>query len=115
MGGRLVGVAGWKVENLVTRVDDIHFLSEVPVKKAFQILLAEVESVSKGLQCEVALVFVSPALAAERELWKIMGYEVRDIDGLGVRAWQEAAQESLIPGNVMLFKQLRLDRVLRPL
>ena len=33
---------------------------------------------------------------------------------LGVRAWQEAAQESLQPGAVMLFKQLRTDRVLRP-
>jgi hypothetical protein len=33
---------------------------------------------------------------------------------LGVRAWQEAAQESMSEGHTMLFKQLRKDRVLRP-
>ena len=34
---------------------------------------------------------------------------------LGARAWQEAAQESLNAASVLFFKQLRLDRVLRPI
>jgi hypothetical protein len=43
-----------------------------------------------------------------------LGYEMRTASSLGVRAWQEAAQESTSPGLMMLFKQLRKDRVLRP-
>jgi dephospho-CoA kinase len=36
------------------------------------------------------------------------------IESLGVRAWQEAAQETMGKGEAMFFKQLRKDRVLRP-
>jgi dephospho-CoA kinase len=36
------------------------------------------------------------------------------LDSLGVRAWQEAAQETLGKDETMYFKQLRKDRVLRP-
>jgi len=43
-----------------------------------------------------------------------LGYQTRSIASLGVRAWQEAATESMPAGAVMLFKQLRKDRVLRP-
>jgi dephospho-CoA kinase len=48
------------------------------------------------------------------EVWKSLGYEPRTIETLGVRAWQEAAQETIGNGEVMYFKQLRKDRVLRP-
>jgi len=34
---------------------------------------------------------------------------------LAVQAWQDAAIESMPPNTIMLFKQLRQDRVLRPI
>ena len=77
-------------------------------------LLEQLEETSKDLQCEAMLLFLSPQLARQEEVWRNLGYEPRSISGLGVRAWQEAAQETLTGGQILLFKQLRKDRVLRP-
>ncbi|MCW5876732.1 MAG: dephospho-CoA kinase [Anaerolineales bacterium] len=111
----LQGLLGWKVENLVARVDDIHMAKDEKELEMLAFLVEEMETASSELQCEVALVFVEPQLAAQRELWQQLGYEERFPHELTVTAWQEAALESLPPGTVMLFKQLRADRVLRPI
>jgi dephospho-CoA kinase len=76
--------------------------------------MGEVERASRELQCEVALVFVPQSLALKAPVWRALKYEERLVSSLGVRAWQEAALESMRPGTVMLFKQLRRDRVLKP-
>ncbi len=34
---------------------------------------------------------------------------------LGVQAWQDAANESQPPNSTLFFKQLRQDRILRPI
>jgi dephospho-CoA kinase len=111
----LMGLLGWKVENLVARVDDVHFTKGLPLSTYIPFLVTEVEEASKELQCEVALVFVQPELAAHRDLWQRLGYEERLPSELSVAAWQEAALESHRPDTVMLFKQLRTDRILRPI
>jgi hypothetical protein len=54
-------------------------------------------------------------LAAQEQLWKQLGYEKRTPETLGVQAWQDSATESSFAGNTLLFKQLRQDRVLRPI
>lgn len=110
----LVGLVGWQVENLVARTDDIYLESSLPLKIALQSLMQEVELASKDLQCEASLLFVSPQLAHQEAVWLELGYEPRTIHSLGVRAWQEAAQETMSGGEVLFFKQLRQDRVLRP-
>jgi dephospho-CoA kinase len=114
MDGKIVGLVGWQVENLVARTMDVHLHPRLPLAEAMGLLLAEVERASRELQCEVSLVFVPPALAHQDSIWKALNYEPRTIESLGVRVWQEAAAESMPPGSVMLFKQLRKDRVLRP-
>jgi dephospho-CoA kinase len=106
---------GWKVENLVARVDDIHIQSGLSIETNLPFLITEVEEASRELQCEITLIFVNPQLAAYRDLWQGLGYEERLPSELTVAAWQEAASESAKPGTVMLFKQLRADRVLRPI
>lgn len=113
-GEDLVGLLGWQVENLVARVDDVYIKTDVPLAAALKAMTAEVEQASKELQCEAALLFVPPDLAQPREIWKSLEYSQRSIEALSVRAWQEAALESMPPGTTMLFKQLRKDRVLRP-
>lgn len=110
----LVGLVGWQVENLVARTDDIYVESSIPLKTALQPLMQEVESASKDLLCEVSLLFVSPQLAHQEAILRELGYEPRTVHSLGVRAWQEAAQETISRGEVLFFKQLRQDRVLRP-
>jgi dephospho-CoA kinase len=111
----LKALLGWKVENLVARVDDIHIQSDLSIETNLPFLITEVEEASRELQCEITLIFVNPKLAAYRDLWQGLGYEERLPSELTVAAWQEAATESAKQGTVMLFKQLRADRVLRPI
>jgi dephospho-CoA kinase len=108
------GLVGWKVENLVARTDDVYLHPALPYLQALSALMTEVESLSRELQCEVSLLFLPLLLARQDGLIQGLGYQVRSVQSLGVRAWQEAAEESMPPGTVMLFKQLRQDRVLRP-
>lgn len=115
LGQRLVGLAGWQVENLVARTTDIYLDTSVVLPQALRALIHEVENASRELQCEVSLIFLPPQLASEESLWKELGYERRSPRALGVRAWQEAALESMPPNTILLFKQLRQDRVLRPI
>ena len=114
LDGTPVGVVGWEVENLVERTDEVFIEPTQPLSKAMQALLNEVETTSRDLQCEIALLFLPPELSRQEEVWMSLGYEPRTIESLGVRAWQEAAQETVGKGESMFFKQLRKDRVLRP-
>lgn len=113
--GQSMGVIGWQVENLVSRTTDIYLDPSVSATEALPILMKEMEHASKDLQCEASLLFVPPNLGAQEEMWLSMGYEKRSLQTLGVQAWQEAVQESMPTGSVMLFKQLRHDRILRPI
>ena len=115
-GGHLAAIAGWKVENLVARVDELYVAPNAPIDKLAPAMLEAVESASRELQSEAALVFVSPALAkdAARALAG-QGFAPSAPDQLRVAAWSEAARESMPPGASMLFKKLRDDRVLRPI
>jgi dephospho-CoA kinase len=114
LDGELVGLASWQVENLVVRTIDIYLEAEIPAREALRALTEEIESASRALQCEIALIYLGPELARRQEVWRSLGYQPRSIQSLGVRAWQEAAVESMPAGTKMYFKQLRRDRVLRP-
>ena len=111
---RLVGLVGWQVENLVARTSDVYLQPAVSLENAMALLVQEVERASRELQCEASLLFLPPHLARHEDVWRAQQYELRTIPGLKIRAWQAAAEESMPEGTVMLFKQLRKDRVLRP-
>lgn len=115
VGGRSMGVIGWQVENLVARTTDIVIDPAVPLAQALPILITEMENASKDLQCEASLVFAPPELAKQEGLWRTLGYDCRTPESLGVIAWMEAARETSVPGAMMYFKQLRTDRILRPI
>ena len=110
-----VGVAGWQVENLVTRTTDIYIEENLDPAAALDILIKGVEAASGELQSEASLVFALEPLAEQDALWQKLGYEIRTPESLGVQAWQEAAVEAAPNGSVLFFKQLRQDRVLRPI
>jgi dephospho-CoA kinase len=114
-GKKLVGIAGWQVENLVVRTTDLYLEPEIDAAKALEKLVHEIEQVSSDLQCEASLVFPTAGLAAQDAVWKKLGYEGRAPEALGVQAWTDAAKESMPANTVLLFKQLRRDRVLRPI
>jgi len=114
LDGTPVGVVGWQVENLVERTDDVYIDPGQLLSAAMQALLTEIETTSRDLQCEIALLFLPPELTSQEDVWTSLGYEMCTIESLGVRAWQEAAQDTMGKGEAMFFKQLRKDRVLRP-
>ncbi|HSR48927.1 MAG TPA: dephospho-CoA kinase [Anaerolineales bacterium] len=114
-GDKLAGVAGWQVENLVTRIDELFFEPGLPLDQAIPALMEAVEAASGELQSEASLLFLPPYLAQHAGTWRSVGYKPETIQGLGVRAWQEAAVESMPRGASLWFKRLREDRVLRPL
>jgi dephospho-CoA kinase len=115
MDQNLVGIAGWQVENLVARITDLFLDHGVAPDQALPLMIQEVERASGDLQCEAALVFPPIDLVGFDSIWKHLGYERRSPDALGVQAWEDAARESMPKGSALFFKQLRTDRVLRPI
>jgi dephospho-CoA kinase len=115
MENNLVGMVGWQVENLVARITDLFLDRRVAPDQALPLLIQEVERASSDLQCEAALIFPPIDLVGFDSVWKHLGYERRSPDTLGVQAWEDAALESMPKGSALFFKQLRTDRVLRPI
>ena len=115
MDTQLVGITGWQVENLVARVTDLFLDHGIAPDHALPLMLREVERASGDLQCEAALVFPPIDLVGFDSIWKQLGYERRSPEALGVQAWEDAALESMPKGSALFFKQLRADRVLRPI
>ena len=113
--GEIVGLAGWQVENLVARIDEIYFETGLSLDLAIPALMDAVETASVELQSEASLLFLPPYLAQHVGSWRSVGYRPQTVQGLGVRAWQEAAIDSMPRGASLWFKKLREDRVLRPL
>jgi dephospho-CoA kinase len=111
----LIGIVGWQVENLVARITDLFLDHRVAADQALPLMIHEVERASGDLQCEAALIFPPMDLVGFDSVWKQLGYERRSPDGLGVQAWEDAALESMPKGSALFFKQLRTDRVLRPI
>lgn len=112
---KVVGFLGWKVENLVACTTDIGLDSTIPTGQAMEALLAEMEKASRDLQCEVSLVKPTGVLAEDHRLWEKLGYQRRSPGSLAFAAWKEAAQECSGSENMVFFKQLRMDQVLRPI
>jgi dephospho-CoA kinase len=113
--GSLKAAIGWQVENLVSRATEMVFDPDLPTEKVLPVLIGEMERASQILQCEASLVFAAPLLGKQDALWQKMGYTRILPESLRVRAWQDAARESMPAGTLMLFKKLREDRVLRPI
>lgn len=113
--GSMVGIAGWQVENLVARVDDLYFLPSALAPRLLPPLIEAVEARSRELQGEAALIFVPERMSEEvTRVLNGAGYVRQAVGTIGVAAWRDAILESQPPGTRLLFKKLREDRVLRP-
>lgn len=112
---QLVGLAGWQVENLVARTKQLYLDPGIPASQGLEVLVNEIERASHDLQCEASLIFLPGGMPYLEQTWNDLGYACRLADDLGVQAWREAASESQPRGTILLFKQLRQDRVLRPI
>ena len=115
LGDELMGLIGWQVENLIVRTTDILLDPAISADQALPPLISEMERASRDLQCEASLIFAPIELAKMDSVWKNLGYEHRTPQTLGIQAWQEAASETMPPDTMLFFKQLRQDRILRPI
>lgn len=115
LGNEMVGLIGWQVENLIVRTTDILLDPVISADQALPPLISEMERASRDLQCEASLIFAPVELAKLDSVWKNLGYERRAPQNLGILAWQEAAIETMPPDTSLFFKQLRQDRILRPI
>ncbi len=113
--GQITGVAGWQVENLVSRTTDLYLQQDVAFEKSLPLLIREIERSSKELQCEVSLIFTPSGLDIPLDVWEKLGYKKQIPEKLDSYDWQQAAKESMPPGTTLYFRQLRNERVLRPI
>ncbi len=110
-----MGYLGWQVENLIARTTEIALEPALAAVEFVPIMVGEMEKASIDLQCEISLISLPDPLAHNESLWKSLGYKQRTPASLSVLAWQEAAEDMVADGKTLLFKQLRQDRVLRPI
>ncbi|WP_162909271.1 dephospho-CoA kinase [Aggregatilinea lenta] len=114
--GSAVGMIGFLVENLVTRVDELFVVKEAPFATVATALSQAVERASRDLQSEVGYVFL-PNDASQEMIQALVqqGYERQELEEIKIPAWREAVRESRPNGTLILSKKLRADRVLKPL
>ena len=114
--GTLIGILGWRAENLVVRISDLLVWPASERVAAAQALFNEMEHAASGLQCEAALLLPPRTPPpAQVQFFTEMGYESSVVKSMP-KAWREASIEAGFgDDDAVLLKQLRTDRVLRPL
>ncbi len=115
VGGKTVGMAGFQVENLITRMDEFVIVPEAPIAPVAEALIGAVEDASKALQSEVGFMFLPENANAVAQAFVDQGYEKVTLESIKVPAWREAAVESQPANTQILTKKLRAERVLKPL
>lgn len=113
----VVGLMGWTVENLVTRMDELYVGANAPAAQVVHAIIKAVEEASKELQSEVGFIFLAPdTQQAILGAFKQNGYEPIALKDIKIPAWREAVQETVSGRDmIVLWKQLRKDRVLQPI
>ena len=109
------GLSGWRAENLVMCIDDFYVYPPSFYAQVGGPLLETIEAEARALSCEVAIAFLDEGIAPEAiAFFKAQGYQRRGLDAL-YRIWREVAEEFLTGNRFMMIKQLRQDRIMRPL
>jgi dephospho-CoA kinase len=111
-----VGLIGFLVENLITRVDEFMVTSRAPVPPVATALIEAMERASRELQSEVGYVFLPDNEKAETiQAFLQLGYERTRLEEIKVPAWREAAREAQPDGTQIFAKKLREKRVFKPI
>lgn len=110
---RLVGVAAWQAENLVS-VTDVLYLAAAPLwTEVAGRLLATIEGEATVLMCEVNAVLLPDGPVAVRDFLRDQGYEEAELAELH-RFWQEVLRDFLDAGPTIMIKRLRTQMVTIP-
>jgi N-acetylglutamate synthase-like GNAT family acetyltransferase len=112
---KIVGLSGWRAENLVARIDDFLVFPPELLPSAGKALMDNIEEAARELQCEASMFFVPQHISPRTlEFYQSCGYERPQLDVLP-RVWQETVREAEGQNRYALLKKLREDLVLRPM
>ncbi|MCS7071606.1 MAG: dephospho-CoA kinase, partial [Anaerolinea sp.] len=113
---QILGLTGWQVENLITRVDEFYVDDRVPRDPVVRALTNAIEDASRELQSEVSFIFLPANTPVEIiQAFLTEGYNFLKLEEIKFPAWREAASELLSNDGQALMKQLRADRVMKPI
>ena len=111
---QIVGLAGWRAENLVCRVEDFIIFPGSERITAGRALLDQIEKEARKLECEALLIFV-PMSAAKAAVvfYESIGFARRLPDDIPT-PWLQAAEEFAGDNHFFMAKQLR-ELVMKPI
>ncbi|RLC83642.1 MAG: hypothetical protein DRI37_09995 [Chloroflexi bacterium] len=113
--GRIVGLLGWQVENLIVRVTDFLIAPAMDRLVAGRALITKMEEQGCSLQAEVTILFLPPALSKDLiEYWEFFGYQHCPVVDMP-RQWRAAVQEWNSQVTSVMIKRLRTSLVGRPI
>lgn len=113
--GQMVGLVGFRVENLVIRVTDFLIAPGVDRVATGQALVSSVEEAGSVLQAEAAILFLPPDPSPDLiEYWRLLGYQRLSTADMLHRAWREASAEWDAQKSEAVVKQLREDVARKP-
>lgn len=108
-------VAGWHIENLIARVDQMYIYPPETVSFAFDPVLKDIEKSAIQHFCEIVVVFL-PQDQVDRlgGYLAFNEYQILDVEHLP-RVWKQAVQESQPANTLAMIKILREDRITSPI
>ncbi len=111
---QIVALAGWRVENLVGRIDDLVIYPAAARPTAGRVLLEQIEKEARKLECEVLLLYI-PVNAAQAAivLYQSLGYQRRLLEDIPI-PWRQAIEEFPGENHFVMAKQLR-ELVTKPI
>jgi hypothetical protein len=113
--GRVLGVIGWQVENLVAVVDLLHLAEEELWPAVGTRLVQAVEAAADDLMCEIAVLAVPKPLPAQAlpEVAEL-GYTQQEWESLH-RYWREVLASFGVEAGLIWAHRLRKGMVMRPI
>ncbi|MGC9396687.1 MAG: hypothetical protein ACP5J4_17720 [Anaerolineae bacterium] len=113
--GKIVGLAGWRVENLVICLTDFLIAPGVDRVTTGRALVTAMEKEGGYLQAEVAFLFLPTNPSQELiTYWQQLAYSRKAMTELP-KAWREAAKEWNPEANEAMIKQIREDLIRKPM
>lgn len=113
---KIIGIMGFQVENLITRVDEFYLDPSANKLPTIHALVRSIEEASTALQSEVGFFFLPGSTTDDTvEPFLANGYELTTVKEIKIPAWREAVQEVTTEDMKILTKKLRKDRVLKPI
>ncbi len=114
-GEKILGVIGWRAENLVAGVDDFFVTAKQDWQNIGGMLLDAVETAARELSCEVGLLFLRTAVeTVAKPVALKKGYQQKQPAEM-IKIWREAAEDWQEEGTILLAKRYLKKRINAPL